>query len=188
MRIIGGKNRKRNITPPSRLKLRPTTDFAKESLFNILANHFDFEGLEVLDLFSGSGAISYEFCSRGAARAVSVEMNAANQRFIEGVARELEYDQMRSIKADVFSYLRTVKDSFDIVFADPPYDMRGVDKLPDLILGKPLLKPEGQLIIEHSKDHDFSTHPNFLEVRHYGSVFFSFFLVETVVSKTEGND
>lgn len=176
MRIIGGKNRRRNILPPTNFRARPTTDFAKENLFNVLNNYFDFEQVEVLDLFSGTGSISYEFCSRGARRVVSVEMNPVHQKFISDMGRELKYDQLHSIKTNAFVYLKSIKDSFDIIFADPPYDMEGVETLPGLIFERDLLREDGWFILEHSAEQDFSQHANFFEKRHYGSVNFSIFI------------
>lgn len=175
MRIIAGKNRRRIITPPSNFRARPTTDFAKENLFNVLANYFDFEDVEVLDLFSGTGSISYEFCSRGAARVVSVEMNPVHHKFIAEMKHELAYEQLQTVKSNVFVYLRSIKDSFDIIFADPPYELEGIETIPDLVFEGNLLKAEGWLIVEHSDQTDFSEHPYFREKRSYGSVNFSIF-------------
>lgn len=175
MRIIGGRNRKRIITPPSNFRARPTTDFAKENLFNVLSNYFDFDRIEVLDLFSGTGSISYEFCSREALRVVSVEMNPVHHKFISDMARQLKYEQLHSIKSNAFVYIKSIKDSFDIIFADPPYDMDGVETIPDLVLENGLLRKNGWLIVEHSAEVDFSKHPNFNQTRRYGSVNFSIF-------------
>lgn len=175
MRIIGGRNRKRIITPPPNFRARPTTDFAKENLFNVVANYFDFDDIEVLDLFSGTGSISYEFCSRGAVRVVSVEMNPAHQKFISDMARELKYTELHSIKSNAFVYLKSIKDSFDIIFADPPYDMEGVDTIPAIVFENELLRADGWLIVEHSADVNFEQHKNFMQTRRYGSVNFSIF-------------
>lgn len=175
MRIIGGKNRKRIITPPSNFRARPTTDFAKENLFNVLANYFDFDEVEVLDLFSGTGSISYEFASRGAHRVVSIEMNPVHHKFIADMARELKYEQLYAIKSNAFVYMKSIKDNFDIIFADPPYDMEGVETIPSIIFENGLLRPEGWLVVEHSSDINFAEHANFRETRRYGSVNFSIF-------------
>jgi len=175
MRIIGGRNKRRTINPPSNLRARPTTDFAKENLFNIISNNFDLEQVEVLDLFSGTGSISYEFASRGAQRVVSVEMNPTHHRFITAMARELDYGQMSAVRTNVFVYLKSIKDSFDIIFADPPYDLDGIEQIPEMIFNRGLLRAQGWLVLEHSSDKDFSDYPHFLEVRHYGSVNFSIF-------------
>ncbi len=178
MRIIGGSRRRRQIVPPRGFRARPTTDFAKENLFNVLQGIFDFEGIEVLDLFSGTGSISYEFASRGARRVVSVEQHPLHQRFIADTARELSFERViESIKANAFVYLRSaaVRKGFDIVFADPPYDLAGVETLPELVLGGGFLQDGGIFVLEHGSDRDFSTHPGFWQRRSYGSVQFSFF-------------
>lgn len=181
MRIIGGRNRKRIITPPSNFRARPTTDFAKENLFNVLSNYFDFDDIEVLDLFSGTGSISYEFCSREALRVVSVEMNPTHQKFISEMARELKYTELQSIKSNAFVYIKSIKEqNFDIIFADPPYDMEGVETIPELIFANNLLKDNGWLIVEHSVEIDFSTHAHYKETRRYGSVNFSIFEREKI--------
>ncbi|CDN32955.1 16S rRNA (guanine(966)-N(2))-methyltransferase [Mucinivorans hirudinis] len=175
MRIISGKNSKRIITPPSNFKARPTTDFAKENLFNILANHFDFEDVSVLDLFSGTGSISYEFCSRGARRVVSVESNAVHHRFIAEMKHKLGYEQLITLKTNAFVYLKSVHEKFDVIFADPPYELEGIETIPDLVFRADLLAADGWLIVEHSAATDFSSHPRFVQIRRYGSVNFSIF-------------
>lgn len=177
MRIVGGIRRRRQIVPPRNFRARPTTDFAKENLFNVLQNLYDLESVEVLDLFSGTGSISYEFASRGARRVVSVEMNPLHQRFIADTARELGFSQIQSIKTNVFVYLKSMAgdEAFDIVFADPPYDMEGVEQLPELVLGGDFVREEGIFILEHSAEKNFSDYPNFYQQRSYGSVQFSFF-------------
>ncbi len=175
MRIVSGSCKGRVINPPKSLKARPTTDFAKENIFNVLANMYDFEGLEVLDLFSGSGSISYEFASRGAKSVVSVEKDAIHSTFIRECARTLKLTAIMAIKTNVFVYLRSCKSQYDIVFADPPYDMPEVDTIPDLVLGGNLLKEDGMFILEHSKSKDYSDHPRFVSKRAYGSVNFSMF-------------
>lgn len=183
MRIVGGKNKRRTIVPPANFKARPTTDFAKENLFNVLSNYFDFEQLAVLDLFSGTGSISYEFASRGALRVVAVELNPTHHKFIENTARELKYPQMQVVHSNVFVYLRSMSSTtpapgtqFDIVFADPPYDMDEVLTIPDTVINGNFLNTDGWLIIEHSSARDFSTHPHYWQTRKYGSVNFSIFL------------
>lgn len=180
MRIVGGARKRRQIIPPRNFRARPTTDFAKENLFNVLQNLYDLEDTDVLDLFSGTGSISYEFASRGARRIVSVEMNPLHQRFIAATAKELGFDQIQSIKTNVFVYLKSLAgaESFDIVFADPPYDMDGVETLPALVFGGGFVREDGIFILEHSAEKDFSEYPNFYERRSYGSVQFSFFKKE----------
>ena len=175
MRIISGKYRGKQLHPGKDFKARPTTDFAKESLFNILANRFNFEEIKVLDLFSGTGSISFEFASRGCALVESVELNSKHAAFIIKTAKELRLDQMKVIKTNAYQYLKFNKHKFDIIFADPPYEMEGVEMLPDIVLGKNILENEGIFVLEHSKNIDFSKHPRLLEHRNYGSVNFSFF-------------
>lgn len=175
MRIVSGTYRGKLIVPPSGFSARPTTDFAKENLFNILANRFDFEEVEVLDLFAGTGSISYEFASRGCPRIDLVELNAKHYAYIKKTAAELGFKQIHAIKNNAFTFLKFCKAQYDIIFADPPYDIEGIEQLPLLVFKAGLLKEGGVLIVEHSKSSDFSNHPNFTERRTYGSVNFSFF-------------
>lgn len=175
MRIISGIFRGRHIRPPANFKARPTTDFAKESLFNILANQYDFEGLDVLDLFSGTGSISYEFASRGARSVLALEMVPAHYKFIRDTVKSLDLDQVSVIRADVFKYLKRPYQSFDIVFADPPYDHPGLAELPDLVLSTEILQNKGVFILEHPGSFSFTAHPLFHEHRKYGGVNFTMF-------------
>ncbi|MEG0602213.1 MAG: 16S rRNA (guanine(966)-N(2))-methyltransferase RsmD [Mucinivorans sp.] len=177
MRIVAGEMRGRTITPPSNFSARPTTDFAKENLFNILANRYDFGEVTFLDLFSGTGSISYEAASRGAQRVVSVELNAQHMSFIKEMVHKLGLDGLvQCVGSNVLSYLQGKQNEcFDIIFADPPYDMEGVEQLPQMILAKNILNKGGLLVVEHSKKYDFSSEPNFEQMRKYGSVHFSFF-------------
>lgn len=175
MRIISGKYRGKHFYPKSGLKVRPTTDFAKTGLFNILHNYFDFEELEVLDLFSGTGSIGFEFLSRNVKYVEMVEKDINNFRFINQVISQLGIGNVHVIKKDAFLYLNTTKKKFDIIFIDPPYDMANIDKLPEKIFANNLLKDGGWLIIEHSANYDFSVEKNFFDLRKYGGVRFSFF-------------
>lgn len=175
MRIISGRHRGRIIHPPKNLRARPTTDFAKENLFNVLASHLDIEGAEVLDLFSGTGSISYEFASRGAAAVVSVEINAVHYQFIRKTAQEFGFGTIFPVKANAFLYLKSTPKQFDLIFADPPYDIPGTETIPDLVFGRALLRPDGWLIVEHSKELDLSAEPHFWARKTYGSVNFSIF-------------
>lgn len=161
--------------PPRNLRARPTTDFAKENLFNVLVNLVDFEELDVLDLFSGTGSISYEFASRGARSVTSVELNAVHHNFIRQTARGLAFDNFYAVKANVFLYLKSCAKQFDLIFSDAPYDLDGSEEVVKLVFERDLLKEDGILIFEHSKDKDFSQHENFWQLRSYGSVQFSFF-------------
>lgn len=175
MRIIGGKYRGRRIEPPASLKARPTTDFAREGLFNILSNRLDFEMAYVLDLFSGTGSISYEFASRGAASVHLVEKDARHIAGIKRIIRELGIENIRTVHIDVTAFLRTCTEKFDIVFADPPYDLKWLNDLPDLVTGSGVIKEGGFFILEHPRHMSFSDHPLFYEHRNYGGVNFSFF-------------
>ena len=175
MRIIGGKYKGRKIVPPANITARPTTDFAKEGLFNILNNKIDFEGITVLDLFSGTGNISYEFISRGAAQAHLVEKNYNNFSGIKKIINELELPNIKPIHIDVAAYLKTCNIKYDLVFADPPFDLSWIDELPDMILNAGVLKNDGLFILEHPVNKNFSNRPFFLESRRYGEVHFSFF-------------
>ncbi len=175
MRIISGTFRGKQIHPPKNFKARPTTDFAKESLFNILLNHYDIEELDVLDLFSGTGSISYEFASRGARTIVALEREHAHFNFIRRTCQELEMDMVNVIRGDAFRYLKRPYQSFDIIFADPPYDIPLLETLPDLVFGSEILAKEGTFILEHSASHSFTSHDHFNEHRKYGGVNFTFF-------------
>ncbi len=175
MRIIAGKYRKRVLPKPKGFEARPTTDFAKENLFNVINNWYDFEDLEVLDLFAGTGGISYEFASRGCKKVTCVEKNHRHFGYINHIVALLGIKELESVKADAFKYLEKTKQSFDLIFADPPYDLEGIDKIPDLVFSNQLLRDKGTLILEHSKYYSFSKHPRFTELRTYGSVNFSVF-------------
>ena len=175
MRIVSGKYKGRLIRPPKKITARPTTDFAKENLFNILETRIDFAGKEILDLFSGTGNISYEFISRGSKSVLAVEKNYLHLQFIKKTANELEMPELKVIKKDVFKFLKSSPQKFDIIFADPPYQLKEIDQIPSIIFENNVLKENGFLILEHSKDSNFSEHPNFYEIRNYGSVNFSFF-------------
>ena len=148
---------------------------AKEALFNILHNYYDFEGIKVLDLFAGIGSISYEFASRDAAEVHSVEMDPRCVNFITETARKLDLKNLFVIRANVFTYLKRSGKKFDIIFADPPYDLEGIETIPDLVFENDLLDKEGWLIVEHSAGIDFSAHPNLDQQRKYGKVNFSMF-------------
>lgn len=175
MRIISGDHRGRHIHPPAGLPVRPTTDLAKESLFNILNNRIDFEEISVLDLFAGTGNISFEFASRGAKQILAVDINNRCVDFIRKTAEELKFDNLFILKGNAFGILGSTQRKFDIIFADPPYEMKEVALIPDLVFKHDLLEPEGWLIIEHHIYITFEGHPNLTEERKYGKVHFSFF-------------
>ena len=210
MRIITGKYKGRHFDIPRTFKARPTTDFAKENIFNVLNGYIDFDGATALDLFSGTGSITLELLSRGCERVVSVELDRDHHRFIkecirsltpnpspkgEGSGQFLQSDTQgvnlstplafrkgvggEAVRGDVFRFLKTCKQQFDFIFADPPYALKELPTLPDLIFRENgdagLLNPDGLFVLEHGKDHDFSRHPHFVEHRHYGSVNFSIF-------------
>ncbi len=179
MRIISGQHKGRMLHPPKSLPVRPTTDFAKESLFNILNNHIDFEGLKVLDLFCGTGNITFEFASRGSTDVTSVDSNYQCCEFVKKTISSFEMNQVRVVKSDVFSFLKKNLSTYDLIFADPPYDTE-LDKfqsIVELVFSKNMLKPGGWLIVEHGERTGFETHPFFSEHRKYGNVNFSFFKV-----------
>lgn len=175
MRIIRGKYQRRQITAPNNLPVRPTTDMAKESLFNILENHVDFEDITVLDLFAGTGNISYELVSRGCPRVTAVDENNNCIKFIRDTAAKLNMEELLAIRSDVFRFIPMHKVKYDLIFADPPYDSQHYDLLVSLIFEHNLLKEGGMLVVEHNKFIDFKEHPRFVEQRRYGKVNFSFF-------------
>ncbi|MCR9264374.1 MAG: RsmD family RNA methyltransferase [Flavobacteriaceae bacterium] len=176
MRIISGKYKGKRITAPKKLPVRPTTDMAKEGLFNILNNRFYFDGLKVLDLFSGTGNISFEFASRDAGEIMAVDSFAGCVHFISKMAQEMDFP-ITTTKSDVFKFLERSPEKFNIVFADPPYnfDQNQFLKIADLVFERQLLLDDGLLIIEHSDKTDLSEHPKFSENRKYGGSVFSFF-------------
>ena len=177
MRIITGKYKGRHFDIPRTFKARPTTDFAKENIFNVMIQYVDFDGATALDLFSGTGSISLELLSRGCSQVVSVELDRDHHRFIQDCLKKLQTDTCIPIRGDVFRFLKSCKQQYDLIFADPPYALKELATLPDVIFEKQLLKAEGIFVLEHGKDHDFSSHPHFKEHRQYGSVNFSIFTI-----------
>ena len=173
MRIISGTYGGRRLSPPKNITARPTTDFAKESLFNLLNNRMDLEGIDMLDLFAGTGGIGIECVSRGAREVTAVEIAHVQQNWIISCCKQLGIKNLSVIRGDVFKFLSACRTRYDLIFADPPYALDRIEELPDLTLG--LLKKDGWLVIEHGKDTDFTSHPNHIETRSYGSVHFSFF-------------
>lgn len=175
MRIVGGKYKGRIFRPNKKFSSRPTTDQAKEGLFNILENRYDFADKTVLDLFSGTGSMAYEFLSRGCKSALLIEKNYNHVRFIQDVLKTLGVENARAVKTDVFKYLHHSPEKFDFVFADPPFDLPYLNEIPEAVFTSGILNANGLFILEHSKEHSFITHPNFTEIRNYGKVNFSFF-------------
>ncbi|WP_343707074.1 RsmD family RNA methyltransferase [Flavobacterium sp.] len=176
MRIISGKYKGRRINPPKNLPVRPTTDMSKEALFNVLNNHFHFDSLKVLDLFSGTGNISYEFASRGSAPITSVDGDFGCVKFIKQVSSEYDFD-IAATKSDVFKFLENCKTTYDIIFADPPYglDQATFEKIVLTVFERDLLEDDGMMIIEHSKYTKLDHMSNFSFQKSYGGSFFSFF-------------
>jgi 16S rRNA (guanine(966)-N(2))-methyltransferase RsmD len=175
MRIISGSLRGKTITPPAKLQARPTTDFAKESLFNILENTYDLSSVHVLDLFAGTGSISFEFASRGCPYIDTIEINPLHHKFIKDTAKQLKLDQLHTLRLNAFDFPSICTVQYDIIFADPPYDLAGIDTLPDRILEKNMLNNGGVLILEHGQQVGFADHPRLDKHKKYGSVNFSFF-------------
>ncbi len=177
MRIIRGKYGRRRFDVPGNIKARPTTDFARENLFNVLENLIDFEETQSLDLFAGTGAISFELLSRGCPRVVCVEKHPTQYNFITKVQELLHDDNLQAVRGDVFKFVASCDEQFDFIFADPPYDLPLLESIPQRVLDENcLLRPGGLFVLEHSRNNDFSQHPWFAEHRTYGSVNFTFFI------------
>ncbi len=183
MRIITGKYKGRHFDVPRSFKARPTTDFAKENLFNVLKGYVDFEETYVLDLFSGTGSIALEFLSRGCPRVVSVERDKQHFAFINSVCRFLGDEAFKPLCTDALRFIGRCKEQFDLVFADPPYALAELSELPERVMQSNLLAENGIFVLEHGKNHDFSDRPDFLEHRAYGSVNFSFFRSSAPIPK-----
>ena len=175
MRIITGKYKGRHFDIPRTFKARPTTDFAKENIFNVMNGYVDFDGADALDLFAGTGSITLEMLSRGCREVVSVEADRDHAAFIRQCLKKIDADNNILIRGDVFRFMKTCRRQFDFVFADPPYARPELPTIPALVFEYGLLKPGGVLVFEHGKHNDFSTLPHFVEHRAYGSVNFSIF-------------
>jgi 16S rRNA (guanine(966)-N(2))-methyltransferase RsmD len=175
MRIITGTYKGRHFDIPRTFKARPTTDFAKENIFNVLTGYIDLDGATALDLFSGTGSITLELLSRGCSRVVSVEQDRDHHRFITDCLKKLGTNVCLPLRGDAFRFVKSCKQQFDFIFADPPYALKELPQIPQLIFDHNLLKEDGVFVFEHGKDNDFSQHPNFVEHRSYGSVNFSIF-------------
>lgn len=181
MRIISGKHKSKRLHAPKKLPVRPTTDMAKEALFNILNNSYYFNNISVLDLFSGTGNISFEFGSRGTENITAVDAHFGCIKYINATSKELDLN-INTIKSDVFKYLEKTTTKFDVIFADPPYEfeLELFEKIVNLIFEKKILNDEGTLIVEHSKHTDLSSHKHFSYSKKYGGNMFSFFEKEEI--------
>lgn len=175
MRIIRGKYGRRRFDVPRNITARPTTDFARENLFNVLDNIRDLEGSTALDLFAGTGAVSFEFLSRGCSQVTAVENASTQVGFIRSVKEKLGDDNLLIIKGDVFKFIGTCRRKFDIIFADPPYEHPRFDEVVSAVLSSQMLAPGTLFVIEHNRDHDYSARPEFIDHRAYGSVNFTIF-------------
>ncbi|MCF6170895.1 MAG: RsmD family RNA methyltransferase [Bacteroidales bacterium] len=175
MRIIGGKYSRRVLRPPKNLPVRPTTDLAKESLFNILSNKINFEGIAALDLFTGTGSIAFEFASRGCLPVVAVDASFACIRFIQRTAGDFGMENLQTVRSDVFRFIRSTPKKFGLIFADPPYALDDIDNISRLIFENALLNKGGWLVLEHPREVDLSEQAFFVDHRKYGKVNFSFF-------------
>ena len=175
MRIISGKYGRRRFDVPTNITARPTTDMARENLFNVLSNLIDLEGKTALDLFAGTGAMSFEFLSRGCAQVTAVEKARTQAEFIKRVQQQLRDENLTLVRGDVFKFINACRQSFDVIFADPPYDLPRFDEVPKLVFDSPLVHNGTLFIMEHPREHDFSALPHFSQQRVYGKVNFSLF-------------
>ena len=175
MRIVSGTHKGRRFTPPKGLPVRPTTDFAKEGLFNMLRNRIDVEETKVLDLCAGTGNMTFEFASRGAASVLAVDQHVGCIKFIKKASTELKLENIIALKADIFKFIGKLSQTYDIIFADPPYGLEETNNLPTTIFEKELLAKDGLLVVEHGRDTSFKKHPNFISTRAFGNVNFTFF-------------
>ncbi len=178
MRIISGIYKRRRFDVPKNFKARPTTDFAKENIFNVILNLIDLDGCDALDLFAGTGSISFELISRGCKQVICVEKDFFHYSFIKKVQQELKTEALIPLKGDAFRFLEDCRQQFDVIFADPPFALKELEKIPALIIEKDLLKENGVFIMEHPKEYDFSNLPYFNQRRIYGAVNFSVFVKE----------
>jgi 16S rRNA (guanine966-N2)-methyltransferase len=177
MRIIGGELGGRRIKPPAKMPYtRPTTDIAKEGLFNIISNNLELNNLKTLDLFGGTGSITYELCSRGASDCTIVEKDAAMFEFIRKTAADLNLTQLKPVRMDVFKFINQCTDQFDLIFAGPPYALASIDDLPRLIVERKMLSPNGWFILEHTPRNNYAGFPLFASARNYGTTIFSIFV------------
>jgi 16S rRNA (guanine(966)-N(2))-methyltransferase RsmD len=177
MRIVGGEHGGRKFNPPSKMPYtRPTTDIAKEGLFNVLQHSLDIEELKTLDLFGGTGSITYELASRGATELTIVEKDTAMYEFIKKTLQQLHIENVKTVKMDVFKFINQCTDKFDFIFAGPPYALTNIDDLPKLIVEKQLLNEGGWFVLEHTPRNDYKNFPLYKTEKNYGTTIFSFFV------------
>ena len=177
MRIISGIHGGRRIAPPAKMPYtRPTTDIAKEGLFNILHNNLDIESLKTLDLFGGTGCISYELASRGAADLTIIEKDNSMYDFIKKTAAQLQFENFKVVKSDVFRFIESCAEKYDLIFAGPPYALTNIDDLPKLVFEKKLLNPGGWFVLEHTPRNDYKKTTHYRTERNYGTTIFSVFI------------
>ncbi len=183
MRIIGGEHGGRKFNPPSKMPYtRPTTDIAKEGLFNVLQHRIEIEGLKTLDLFGGTGNISYELASRGATDLTIVEKDSTMYEYIKKTSRDIRLENLKTVRMDVFKFLQQCDETFDFIFAGPPYALSAIDELPKLIFEKKLLNPDGLFVLEHTPRNDYKAFPFFKIEKKYGTTIFSIFINEEIVN------
>lgn len=188
MRIIGGSHAGLRLQPPTNLPVRPTTDMAKEALFNILQHRIDFEGMEVLDLCAGTGNVTFEMASRGAARVTAVDIHFKCIQYINATARKFDLAAIKGVRGDVLKFMASCKDTFDFIFVDPPYEMPELPDIPRRIFDRGLLKPGGLLVLEHATTRKIPVHAHLMETRQYGYSSFSFYRYEPEGSQQLEND
>jgi 16S rRNA (guanine(966)-N(2))-methyltransferase RsmD len=177
MRIVSGTFGGRRFNPPAGIPARPTTELAREGLFNMLGNQIDFDGLKTLDLFAGTGSISYELASRGAAELWLVERDPTSVQFIDKTATALGIsEKLHVIRNDAFKFLKSTTETYDLIFSDPPYALQNMDELPKLVFEKKMLMPGGIFVMEHTHRNDYQKHPYFQRIKNYGTTVFSFFI------------
>ncbi|HNE50309.1 MAG TPA: RsmD family RNA methyltransferase [Chitinophagales bacterium] len=179
MRIISGTLKGKRFYPPKNIPARPTTDFAKEALFNILNNQFDFSEVKFLDLFAGTGSLDMEIFSRGCTDITSVDMSKISLGFIKKMSEDVKIPNHKIIFGDAIQFAKNCTQQYDLIFAGPPYALEVIDEIPDIIFDKNLLRENGLFVLETSPKHDFTEHPKLLEVRNYGQTHFWFFGDET---------
>jgi 16S rRNA (guanine(966)-N(2))-methyltransferase RsmD len=182
MRIIGGTLKAIRFQPPQDIPTRPTTDFAKEALFSVIDNNYNFDNIKVLDLFGGTGSITYEFSSRGCTDITCIEIFPKCANFIKKTVEELKLKGVKVLQMDVFDFIRNNSASYDVIFAGPPYPLQNLDTIPDLIFEHKLVEGLGWFILEHNPDHNFEKHAHYFKCKKYGTTIFSIFVNDVVKS------